>query len=249
MHLIILGAGTCIPAEGKSPSGYLVRMDETSMLMDAGPGALARLAAAGVSYRDLEYVLISHLHSDHTLDLVTLLQATNATPEWTRTQPLNLIGCRGLVRFLGRLIKVFPGIAPHGYVLSVSEMACEREVFGDWNVKTALTGHTENSVGFRIQAEGKVLVYSGDAIESENLVRLARNADVFVCECSHPKNTPAGNHLTADAVGRIAQAARVKRLVLTHFYPTALQMDLASQVAESYRGEILCAEDGMELRV
>ncbi len=65
-------------------------MGDTSVLMDAGPGTLARLAAAGVSYRDLEYVLVSHLHADHTLDLVTLLQATNAIPEWTRTRPLNL---------------------------------------------------------------------------------------------------------------------------------------------------------------
>lgn len=249
MRLTILGSGTCLPVANHSAAGYLVRVGETPLLVDAGPGTVARLAAAGVSYRDLEYVLLTHLHADHTLDLATLLEALVATPGWTREKTLNLIGCRGLGEFLQRLIQTFDGIAPRGYRLDVTEMGQERREFPSWIVETALTAHTENSIAFRIEANGCALVLSGDAVETRDLVRLARNADVFVCECSLPNGWPPTNHLMAGAVGRIAREARVKRLVLTHLYPPALDADVVSQVREEFDGDVRIAVDGMEMDI
>lgn len=268
MRLTILGAGTSLPVAQHSAAGYLVRVGELAspgrpsngvrraarggeipLLLDAGPGTLARLAAAGVSYRDLQYVFITHLHSDHTLDLVTLLQSLVATPGWKREQPLFITGCVGLDTFLQQLVQVYNGVAPRGYELIVSEMREERREFPAWTIETALTGHTENSIGFRIEAEGRVLVYSGDAVESDKLVELARDADVFVCECALPSGSPPTNHLRADQVGRIAQKANVKRLMLTHLYPPALESDVVAQARAEFRGTVIQAVDGMELRV
>jgi len=92
-------------------------------------------------------------------------------------------------------------------------------------------------------------VYTGDATESAELVRLARDADVFVCECAFPSGYPTTDHLTADAVGRIARAANVKRVVLTHLYPPALDVDIAAQVLAEYAGEIIVAVDGTRVVV
>lgn len=249
MQLTILGAGTAIPVAQHSAAGYLVRVGETALLLDAGPGTLARLAAAGVSYRDLEYIFITHLHSDHTLDLVTLLQALVATPGWRREKTLTITGCTGFRSFLESLMRVYDGTAPRGYDLVIHEMQEGRREFPGWTIETALTGHTDNSIGYRIEAQGKVLVYSGDAMETDSLVHLARDADIFVCECALPDGYPPTNHLSAGAVGRVAHNARVKQLVLTHLYPPALETNVVAQVRAGFDGQVIQAIDGLQLNI
>lgn len=243
MHLTVLGAGTAVPMPGRSPAGYLLQMDEECLLFDLGPGTLARLAAVNVSYRELTRVFVSHLHSDHVLDLVTLLQASSSTPGWVRNQPLELIGCRGLQDFVARIVDLF-GVAPESFPVTVTELGAERRDFGDWTLETALTGHTPDSIAFRIEAQGQTMVYSGDAIESQALVHLARDAGTFVCECSFPKGWKTCDHVTADGAGRMAQAARARRLVLSHLYPPAIGSDVVAEARETYEGEIILAVDG-----
>src|SRR5512135_299581 len=99
-----------------------------------GPGTLARMAEAGTSYRDLEYVFLTHLHSDHTLDLVTLLQANNATPGWTRTTPLRVTGCRGTRRLYTDLLAAYPDVSPKSYPLEVRECGSERVEGDGWTI-------------------------------------------------------------------------------------------------------------------
>ena len=248
MHLTVLGAGTALPVRGRSPAGYLLRAAGETMLLDLGPGTLARMEAAGASYRDLRWVLVSHLHSDHVLDLVTLLQASGATPGWRREAPLELIGCRGLGAFVQRVIDLFD-TAPEGFPVVVTEMACERRAFGDWSLETALTGHTPDAIAFRVEAEGRTFVYSGDAVESDALARLARGADLFVCECSFPRGWQTCDHCTADGAGRMAQQAEARRLALSHLYPPAIEADVAGQARAAYEGEVIVAVDGTAVQV
>lgn len=249
MQLTILGAGTAIPTPQRSPAGVLVRVGATPLLFDLGPGTIARLAAAGVSYRDLEYVFLTHLHSDHTLDLATFLQANDSMPGWTRARPVQLIGSRGTQKFYDELMQAYPGIAPQSYALDIREVGAERVAFGAWTIETAHTGHTESSIGYRIEAEGKVIVYTGDAKDNADLVYLARDADLFVCECAFPRGYATTDHITADTVGRVARAANVKRVVLIHLYPPALEVDIAAQVRDEFPGEIVVAVDGMQLHM
>lgn len=247
MELVILGAGTALPVPGKSAAGHLLRVGETPLLFDIGPGTIARLSAAGVSYRDLEYVFLSHHHSDHTLDLVTFLQANDSTPGWTRQRPLHIIGCPGTRQFYQKLMEVYPGIAPQTYQLDLREIETQRTILPFGALQAAFTRHTENSMAYRLEAEDKTFVYSGDAVETAELVALARGADLFVCECSFPKGWASAEHLNAAQVGRIARAAGVKQVVLTHQYPPALAVDLAAQVRDEYDGPVTVASDGMRL--
>jgi ribonuclease BN (tRNA processing enzyme) len=244
VELTVLGAGTAVPSPGRSPAGYLLRSGGSPLLFDLGPGTVARLAGAGVSYRDLRRVFVSHLHSDHVLDLVTLLQASNATPGWSREAPLELYGCHGLSRLVDQVKAAFDGTAPEGFPLRVVEMGAERRDFDGFTVETALTAHTDTSLAFRIESDGQVVVYSGDAIESPALARLAREADAFVCECSFPRGWRTPDHVTADGAGRMARAAGVRQLVLSHLYPPAQQTDVAGQARAEYGGPVIVAVDG-----
>ena len=249
MQLTILGAGTAVPAPHRSSAGYLLSFGDQSLVFDMGAGTLARLAAAGVSYRDLDHIFISHLHPDHVLDLVGLLQANNATPGWTRTKPLEVAGCRGLRGFTDAIIELFDGIAPEQYVLNVTELDVGRHQRDDWTLTVALTGHTSNSLAFRVEAAGRIVVYSGDATEVPELTTLARGANLFICECAFPQGYETDDHMTADAAGRVAQAAGAKRLVLTHIYPTTDDEAIVRQAGAFYEGPIDAAVDSMVLTV
>ena len=249
MELTVLGAGTAVPSPGRSPAGYLVRVDGSPLLFDLGPGTLGRLAAAGVSHRELRRVFISHLHSDHVLDLVTLLQASNATPGWSREEPLELYGCRGLSRLVGQMMAAFDGMTPKGFPLRVVELGPERRDFGGFTLETALTAHTETSLAFRVEANGQALVYSGDAIETPELSHLARAADVFVCECSFPRGWRTSDHVTADGAGRLARAAGARTLLLSHLYPPAQEADVAAEARAEYGGQVLVAVDGTRVNL
>jgi ribonuclease BN (tRNA processing enzyme) len=200
-----------------------------------------------VSYRDLKRVFVSHLHPDHVLDLITLLQASNSTPEWTREQPLEIIGCRGLGAFFEHICELFDGAAPEAFPVTVTELAEGRVQFDGWSLQTALTKHTPNSIAFRIEAEGQCVVYSGDAVECPALTDLALDADLFICECSFPRGWKTCDHVTADGAGRMAQAAKARRLVLSHLYPPAIAVDVGAQARDVYDGKVTTAVDGTRL--
>jgi ribonuclease BN (tRNA processing enzyme) len=249
MKITVLGAGTCLPYPNFSPSGYLLHLDKVSFLLDAGPGTIARMATHGGNYQELEYVLISHLHPDHVLDLFTLLQANNATPGWSRSQELTIIGCKGIKSFLDQQFNLIDGIKPETFSLQIFEMGAETLDFSSWSLTSALTSHTTTSLAYRITANQKSLVYSGDAANIENLVQLALDAQILVCECSLPDGWQIPDHLTPGQIGVLAQQARVEQVVLTHRYPQAIQADVISQVKHHYDGRVYAAIDGFSLDI
>lgn len=249
LRLTILGAGTGVPLPRRSPAGVLVQIGAAPLLFDLGPGTIPRLDAAGVSYRELEYVFLTHLHPDHTLDLVMLLQALNHTPGFTRTRPLHLFGCVGTRALYADLLRAYPRLAPCNFELTLREIGAERIAFDAWMLETAPSGHTDTSIAYRIEAEGKAIVYTGDAKENRALIEIARDADAFICECAFPRGYATRDHMTADAVGRVARAANVKRVILNHLYPPALDVDIVAQVRAEYAGEIIVAQDGARVNV
>ena len=115
-------------------------------------------------------------------------------------------------------------------------------------------------LGYRVEAEGKVVAFSGDAVQCDGLERLARDADVLVQCCYMARaelTTPYFERLAretiacADTVGLIACEARVKKLVLTHFRPMsdALLQSIAADVARDYDGPVVLGRDLMEITV
>ena len=247
--LTVIGAGTILPMAGRSPSCHLLRSGGTAIVFDLGPGALARLAIAGLDYRELDTVFISHLHPDHALDLVTLLQATNATPGWSRTRPLFLYGCRGLSAFVGQLLETFRDAVPETYALEIVELeAGVSHAIGNATVEAFLTGHTSNSLAFRVTSGGRVFTYSGDAAIVPALAEAAKDADIFLCEASFLDGAETDDHLTASQAARIADAAGVRHLVLTHTYPATGHEAAMQQAQALFAGTITLAVDGTEVR-
>lgn len=247
IKITILGSGTAIPVSRRAPAAVLWQGEEKTLLFDMGPGTLLRLIEQGVDFQSLEDIYLTHLHSDHTLDLVTLVQANDCLPAPGRKKPLSITGCRGTQAFFSKLMETFPGIAPVSYPFRIVERAAETWQEGNITIKTASTGHTPFSLAYRIESDEGVFVYTGDAILSESLIDLCHHANVLICDCSYPASVHSPDHMNTTAVGQLAASAEVQCLVPTHFYPQALVSDIKAEIGVHFSGTILPATDGMML--
>jgi len=249
MELIILGSGTAIPSPRRGSPGLLVQAADRLLLFDGGTGTLRTLARAGISFVELDRVFYTHLHPDHTGDLVPLLFALR-NAEYPRQKPLSLAGPRGFKAFFERLQVAYGHwIDPAGYELRLEELHDEAVQGEGFRVIPTPVKHIQYSLGYRVEAEGRSLVFSGDTAFCESLIELARGADLLVLECSFPDGYVTNLHLTPSEAGRIAAEAGCRRLLLTHFYPICDAHDIFTQCRKTYDGEILLAEDLLKVEV
>jgi len=202
----------------------------------------------GLNFNEIDILALSHRHPDHVGDLVPFLFATRYALGYTRQEPFRLLAARGFAEFLGRLREAFGHwVEPPEGLMNLKELSPDGPDEMRWEgltVKSAPTNHTEGSLGFRIEAGSRSLVYSGDTDESDSLVALARGADLLVLEASNPFKVPG--HLTPAEAGRLAARAGVRRLLLTHFYPPCDEVDVVALAAVEFSGEIIRAEDGLK---
>ena len=247
MEIHTLGTGTAIPINQHSPSGLIVKAGSECLLFDIGPGTLGRLQLANVRYDQISQLLISHLHPDHTLDLATLMLIFNYAPGAERKTPFQISACQGFDDFFKRMVDLYPEIEPVSFELQTRSVFREEFSIGSLKIKCAPTGHTPESVAYRVEDGSHSMVYSGDAAPQGELAQLAKNADLLVSECSFPAGWQTEDHLTAETLGIIAQQAEVKTLVVVHSYPPALAVDLAAQIRSYYQGQVQLAFDGMQI--
>lgn len=246
MEIIILGSGTGIPSRMRGAPGLLIKIGQTPLLFDSGDGTLTRLLQVGVNPLELDYLFYTHHHTDHVADLAPLLHAAVIS---FREKPLWIAGPRRVQRFYEGLLAIQPSLRPHTFQVNFREVRRSRLTYPDWVITTAPTGHTSDSVGYRVEAEGTAVVYSGDAIYVESLVELAKDADILILECSYPDEKAVEGHLTPTLAGRIAREANTKRLLLTHLYPPCDEADVSGQCQRIYDGQVIVARDLMRLRL
>jgi ribonuclease BN (tRNA processing enzyme) len=250
MELTILGSGTGIPSLRRGSPGSLVQVNGVSILMDSGSGSLQRLLQTGVTYKDLDLVLYSHVHPDHVADLVPLLFACKYMED-PRTKDLAIIGGNGFRDYFEALRTTYGHwVESDDYHLEIKEMSSDTlDIFGV-GITTRPTKHTPESVGYRLESpDGKTLVYSGDTGYCSNIVHLAADADVVLLETSFPDEFQVPGHLTPSSAGRVAQEAGCKRVVLTHMYPPCDAEEVQRECQKLFQGEVIVAEDMMTIQV
>ena len=246
MNVVVLGSGTAVPVPDRFPAGYLVEHGTHRLLIDCGPGVLRRLAQAGTSVRDLDAVLLTHYHTDHCADVAPLLFALRS-PHLSPRPPLTIYGAPGLRRLIERLTEAWPWLAPKGYELRLVELAPGTFAADDFEVTAVPIRHTAQSLGYRIHADGTRIAFSGDADTCDELVDLARGADLFVCDTASPDGRKLDGHLTPGLAAGYAARAGAGTLVMTHFYPECEGVDLIAQARARFDGQIVAAEDLMRL--
>ncbi len=251
MELIVLGSGTGVPYLRRGSSAYAVRAAGRLILLDLGSGACRALLRHDLNFSQVDLIALTHLHPDHIGDLVPFLFASHYSLGYTRTEPFWLLAARGCADFHQRLKGAFGQWveAPEG-LLQLQELNPEGPDRFDWEgltLKTAPVNHIDGSLAYRVEAEGRSLVYSGDTDVSDSLVQLAQGADLLILECAMPHKV--SGHLTPEEAGGLAARAGVPRLLLTHFYPPCDEVDVVARAAQEFSGEIIRAEDDLTLSV
>ena len=280
MKLTLLGTGGPIPDLTRHGSAIALEIGDAHLLFDTGRGVVLQLARAGIPVETVHPVFITHHHYDHIGDLGDVILTG-----WLqgRTRALRVVGPPGTSSIVAALVdRVYePDIAFRSQgelgtgwapVESADVVSGVVHDGGTWRVlaEPVVHGHGLDypeafkrrwvCLGYRVEAEGKVVAFSGDSVACEGLDRLARDADVLVQCCYMARaelTTPYFSRLAretiacADTVGRIARQARVRKLVLTHFRPTsdAMIRSIATDVARDYHGPVVLATDLTEVVV
>ncbi len=251
MKLTILGSGTCVPSLTRSSCSFVIETNDKGLLFDIGAGTIRRLLESDITINKITHIFLSHLHPDHTGELISFLFSSKYPKLLRKNNPLTIIAGKGFKKFFDGLRNVYgnwiefdPGL------LSIVEMNIKTEdqlSFNDITIKTAPVKHTEESIAYRIEKNGKSITYSGDTDTCESLVKLATGTDIFICESAMPDDLKMSNHLSPSSAGRMAKKAGVKKMVLTHFYPECDKTDIAKECRRTYDGELVLAEDLMTL--
>ncbi len=231
-----------------------MKIGATNLLFDSGPGTMRRLLEAGVDIFELDYILYSHFHPDHSAELVPLIFATKYPDSSRRQSPLTVIAGKGLLHFFAGLKAVYGNWIELAYdklkFLELDKSSVDYRKIRSFTIQSAPVVHNPESIAYRVtSADGKSVVYSGDTDYSENLVELAKDADLLICESAVPEHKQVTGHLTPVLAGEIASRAGVRKLVLTHFYPDCEDVDIEQECRQTYDGPLLMAEDLMRIEV
>jgi ribonuclease BN (tRNA processing enzyme) len=248
VELTVLGTSAAWPGPGRASAGFLLRHNGVNVAIDLGIGTLANLQLA-IPQERLDAVLVTHEHLDHCLDLYALTVARVFHGEPLAPLPLYSL----------------PGVFERVAALETDEQLEEmRSLFdlrtlnggdtfeiGPLGISTRALPHLVPNLGFRVEANGRTIAYTGDTGPSEEVEALARQADVFVSEASWERDEDAlvEGHLSARQAAEHAARAGAGRLVLTHFWPTVDRERAREHAAGAFDGEVLVAEEGMRIGV
>jgi ribonuclease BN (tRNA processing enzyme) len=244
IRLTVMGSAGSYPGPARACSSYLVEHEGFRLLLDVGNGSLTNLQQR-MAMTDIDVLMLSHRHPDHWADLVGMYYALRFHPDGERS--VEVYAPAGVEDFIRQLL---PDDDEFGRVCRFHVVAPGDEVqLGPLRVRLFRAYHLVDTLAFRVEAAGRVLAYSADSDSTPELSECARDADLFVCDCtwSHSDDRPEGIHMSGRLAGKLAADAGARRLLVTHVWPGADAQAIAAEVAESFGGEILVAEDLMEI--
>jgi ribonuclease BN (tRNA processing enzyme) len=244
MQLRFVGCGDALGSGGRSNTCFHVTGGRTNFLIDCGASSLPALKRLGIARGDIDLVLITHFHGDHFAGLPFLLLDAQFS---RRARPLVIAGPEGIEM---RLIQVMEALFEHSsktkpsFELSIVALEPEQtRNFGAVKVTPFSVVHGESGgpfLGYRIEAERRIVAYSADTEWTERLIPLARDADLFIAE-SYYYDKIVKNHLSLTTLEAHLSEIKPKRLILTHMSDDMLgRLDTIGHTA---------AHDGMIVEV
>lgn len=252
MKLTVLGSGSFISGPERATTGFALELPGQITIIDLGTGCFKNLQKAGIDYSKISSLFFTHFeHPDHSLDLISFLFARQglAKSGLSPATQVNLFGGPGFEGFCKNIRLLFPYFEKLVFNLTATELEpFATKKFPGFVLTTKAMKHVPSSLGFRFEANGKSIVFSGDTEPNENLVDLAKDADLLVAECNFSEKKAEG-HMNAEQAGEVASKAGAKALLLHHFSPEAEKADLKAIAAKKFNGEILLAKDLMEVQV
>ena len=251
MEVTVLGCGTNIPNPRKAGPSFYIKDRSDSILLDMGPNSLLNMVRANINRLKIENILFTHFHSDHFSDLVIFLgnRDYEIGLKQINLPKLNIFIPKGYRQIINGLAK-FPGIRRILPKARIKDLWNSSLKISGFKVKTLPLSHWKTKeVGVRIEKHSKSIAYTGDTGVCNNLYKLFKDADTAIVECAFPKKMNIAGHLNSGQVGKVAQKAGAKTLVLTHIYPFAPDSQIKKEVQENFKGKVILARDLLRIKV
>jgi ribonuclease BN (tRNA processing enzyme) len=250
MEITILGASAAYPGPGEACSGFMVESQGIRLLVDLGTGVLSCLQKF-CRLDEISGVVITHLHPDHFLDLLPLRYALRYGLD-TGPQPkprLYLPPCSG--RELNKMVAFFAeSDSFFDDVFNVIEFnSGNRLLLGDLKLEFVPVKHYIPTWAIMV-TDAKKLAYSADSRMCDELIEIARNADLFICNLGddhRENNIDDGGHLKPEQAGMIARQAGARRLLLSHLWPGCDRASVLKKAGAAYNGSVELASPGLRI--
>jgi ribonuclease BN (tRNA processing enzyme) len=269
--LQVLGSGGPELQDKRASTSYLIwRAGVPRVLVDSGGGSALRFGESGATMSDLDVILLTHLHIDHTADLTALVKSS-FFEERHRTLPLyGPAGNQGFpstTRFIKILFAAPNGAYPYlsdfvtpgaagSYLLEAHDVAAGahavRQIYANGGLRIFATRVIHGGVpalAYRVEIDNVSIAFSGDTNGNNgNLERLARNVNLFVAHNAVPEGATGVEralHMPPAVIGKIAATAAVQQLVLSHRMLRTLghESDSLAAIRSSYSGAVTFADD------
>jgi ribonuclease BN (tRNA processing enzyme) len=274
VKLTLLGTGMPWPNPLRAGPSQHLQLGDTSVVVDCGNGAARRMVEAGIDY-NVDYVFITHMHSDHTIDLAHLLISG-----WIqyRKKPWRIVGPSNTQEFVNRLLhafeedirirRLYDRVGAEVMTPIVQEVQHGDVIEGDGWRSTAIEvehGYVKPALGFRFDGDGRKLVISGDTAPCDALVEASGDADVLVhemtaglpdqCDKHGPSSKDlnefrqriAASHTCSHEVGKVAADAGARHLVLSHLSPRLDEAAARGVIEQDYGGQVTFGYDLLTL--
>ena len=249
MKLHVLGSGTPQPNKDRWGSGFIVELKDELLMFDCGPASTYKMIQMDLDPRKVNSLFFTHHHSDHDLDYPTFLLTRWETSIGEESE-LEIFGPPPTVKFTEKLINIDYGAFAHDLIartnhpLSLNSFKRRggklprklpsfkpNDIFpGDtikregWTVKSDLAEHVEpflDSLAYRLEVEGKSIVFTGDTRPCKTVEKLAYKADYLICLCialqDQIDGTPEADYMMGHIdAGMLAKNSEVKNLILVH---------------------------------
>ena len=245
MKLTVIGYWGGFPAAGEASSGYLLEHEGYKLLLDCGSGVLSRLQTF-VSPKELDAILLTHSHTDHTADIGVLQHALlighmsggeeKCLPIYTHSDDAKFIETLQYKSYTK-----WEPIKEDGAVQ-----------IGPFLVSAMKTKHSVPCFAYRIEAGGRVFGFTGDTAFKEKFASFFQGTNVLLSECNFYKGMEAAEragHLTSEHAAVIARDAKAERLILTHLPHFGNVHQLKDEAAEFFGGEIGLASTGLTIEI
>jgi ribonuclease Z len=244
------------------------------LMFDIGRGAIRGVAAKRLPIAEIGPLFVSHLHVDHIGELANYLITSHIEGRRSPLKVYGPPGAAGIVDALlgliyDRDIAFRDGEAGHGRFVGaeVTELRGGQTVEGDgWRARCEEVEHGHGlglgtklagrwtCFAWRVEAEGKTFCFSGDAVMCDGLLRAAERADLHLQCCYLPASALSGPHVRrlgdytlacSDTAGKIADKAKIERLILTHFRQTTPEAlaEIETDVRRDYSGPVALSND------
>jgi ribonuclease BN (tRNA processing enzyme) len=276
-RLVLLGVkgGPSLRPGGAMPTSSLLELDGRRIVVDCGLGVSKALVEAGVSLRELDLVFITHLHSDHILELGPLVHTAWVTGQ---SKPVTIYGPPGLSAYWDgfrasmatdiHLRITDDGRAPLDDFVRIEEIAPGPVAVEGLRVSALAVRHPPVEHAFAFRFDGSVSVtFSGDTTHFPPLAGFAKGTDVLIHEAMLPEGidlilekTGGGeklrahlnaSHTVVDDAARIAADAGAGHLALHHLVPVDdprfTAADWQRRAAAHYAGPVTVGRDGLEI--